>query len=163
MNRPLPDYLNTDLEACRRLTRVLAQMDAKLFCAWNARAERYEVWGPSQSLGFAFLTAVENPANGQPCHPDLYPTFILADLRARERPFNAQAKLEENAKAVEREWDTVMSEAKDRAEYVARAVREEVTGALRHGADDVFLGLRAAEGNGPRRTPQERGQVIYIP
>lgn len=144
--RPLPEYLNRNLPQCLRLTRVLAELDRDLFCVWNGRTQRYEVWGPSKSQGWAMLSAVEKP-DGTPIHPDVYPTWILADLRSRrDQTPDARKLLEQNARQVEKAWDAAMEEAGEMTKYVAKAVLEEAHGALRFGADDVFRGLRAAYG-----------------
>lgn len=158
--RPLPEYLRPDLAECERLTRVLRTMDPYLFCVWNGRSQRYEVWGRSESQGVAFLTAVEGP-DGRPANPDVYPMFILADLRARDRDPDMQAILEHNAQVAEKAWREQMDALGEEATYVAKAVAQEAAGALRWGCADVFLGLRNAREGRSKAAPV--GQRIYIP
>jgi hypothetical protein len=158
--KPIPDYLKRDMPECQRLTRVLAQMDPHLWCAWNARSERYEVYGRSQSQGWAFLSAVEGP-DGRPAHPDIYPSFVLADLRSRDRDPNMAQILEHNAQMVQRSWEREMDSLGDAAAYVAKAVAQEAGGALRFGVADVMLGLQSAMTGRSKAAPV--GQRIYLP
>ena len=158
--RPLPDFLNPNLASCKRLTRVLAAMDPHLFCVWNSRSHRFEVYGASKTEGFAFLTAVEDP-QGRPCNPEIYPMHILADLRARDRDPNMREILEHNAKVAEKAWHSAMDEIGEEAAYVAKAVAQESIGALRHGVLDVFVGLRNAREGRSKREPVERR--IFVP
>lgn len=157
----IPDYLRYDLAECRRLTRSLACLDNPgLFCAWNCKSQTYEVWGPSQIYGWAYLTTVEGP-DGRPAHPDVYAMMVLADLRARDRDPNMKGVLERNAARFEQQWHAEMDEAGEAAKYVAKAVAQELVGAVRYGVMDVFLGLRnAMEG---RSKGEPVGQRIFIP
>jgi hypothetical protein len=157
----LPVFINPNLPECRRLTRVLATLpDSQLFCVWNSRTKRYEVWGPSQNYGVYPVTAVEDP-QGAPCNPDLYPMYILADLRRRDVDPNMRSVMEHNAQLAEKAWQAEMDTMGDYAQYVAKAVAQEVGGAVRYGAADVYLGLRNAMHGTSRGAPI--GRRFYGP
>jgi hypothetical protein len=139
----LPSYVNTDLPAARRLTHVLNAMDPQLRAGWNKIVQRFEVWGPSRSAGWALILRVERP-DGSYLDPEVYPHVLLDQLHSRQQPLDdLEAR---HAKEMERRWLALMDAAGERAKYVAKAVAQEASGTLRYGLADVFAGLAAAEG-----------------
>lgn len=158
----VPDYLETGMEQCKQLTRVLAAIDDKLFCAWNKMAKMFEVWGPSKEYGYCCLTEVRDPYSGRPCSPEAYPMVILADLRARDHDPDVRKALDRQAKLVEKRWLEWMDTLGEEAKYVGAAVAQEASGSpLRHGVEDMVAGLKMARAGTTRLGPV--GQRIYIP
>lgn len=159
---PIPDYLSTQQESCRRLTRVLRPLPGPLLACWNRRSQRFEVWTPSNEYGWACVAVVETP-DGRPCSPDVYPLYVLADLRSRLNRKDVGGMVAAHAEAVNKRWNEEMDEAGEAARYVAKAVAAEIGGTLRGGGQDVAMSLRSAmEGGTARRNAEERGQRIYI-
>lgn len=156
----VPDFLNTELDSCKKLTHVMRAVDPGLFCAWNRLTQRYEVWGRSKERGFCKLDILER--DGQPYSPELHPYHILADLRARDKDPNMRALLERNAAEAEKRWVEWMGQAGEGARYMGAAVAQLATDApLRHGLSDALTGYHMA--NEGRTKGPKVGLRIYIP
>lgn len=158
----LPDYLNPKLEQCKKLTRVLQALDAKLVCAYNSHSARFEVWGPSKEYGWAWLTTCESPTTGQPIAPEAAPMLILEELKARQKDPNVKALYERQRLAMTERWMDWMDECGEAAAYFGAAVGQEASGsAIRYGLDDIREGYAMARDGRSKSAP--KGQRIFVP
>ena len=132
---------------CRRLDRVLREIDPRAFCVFNRALRRHEVWAPSVSQGEAMVLALESDG-GEALHPDAYGQWVLAQLAGMRKGPEAVIRevTEHNERLARRRARDAREELEAKTRYVAPALQRELDGTLRHGAEDVIRGVRTALG-----------------